>query len=213
MNLEKNQPARRGRPLDPAKKADIIVAAGCLFMEQGFHDTSMDQIARAAGVSKLTLYHRFADKDALFAAVIRDKCQQYLPDDLFAAFDTLPPQEALLSFGRAFLGLLTSAESLAMHRMLMAEAAQNPHMTKLFYQSGPMRVKAALLEKMVCWQDQGILVNISPMAARDFFAALFAGSDLYLRAMLNPAQAINPAEIDAYVKQAVDFFVLRTLKL
>ena len=205
----KNPVVRRGRPLDPAKKAAIVEAAGCLFLEQGFRATSMDQIARAAGVSKLTLYHRFADKDALFAAVVQHKCQQYLPDDLFAGFDHAPPRAALTAFGQGFLRLLTGAESLGMYRMLLAETTHTPHLAGLFYQAGPMRVKTALLEKITLWQQQGMFGDISPVMARDFFIALFSGSDIHMQAMLHPGFFIDTVLIDAYVAQAVDFFLGR----
>lgn len=208
--MQMNEPVskpRRGRPSDPAKKTAIVHAAACLFMEQGFHHTSMDQIAQSAGVSKLTLYHRFADKEALFAAMIQERCQHYLPDDLFAAFDHMAFRPALLQFGAAFLRLLTSPESLAMHRLLMAEAHQNPNLSQLFYQSGPMRVKTALLEKFSRCQHLFVSGALSPGAARDLLLALFAGSDLYLRAMLHPGMSISDDEISNYAIQAVDFFM------
>jgi len=53
-----------------AKREEAVMeAAAGLFLRHGFRKASMDEIARAAGVSKPTLYAHFADKDALFAAV------------------------------------------------------------------------------------------------------------------------------------------------
>src|SRR5215475_4527475 len=53
----------------PAKKLAVLKAALRLFLEQGFGATSMDAIARAAGVSKATLYAHVKSKEELFAAI------------------------------------------------------------------------------------------------------------------------------------------------
>ncbi len=52
-----------GRPKDLGKRASILEAAKRLFIEQGYLGVSMDQIAAAAGVSKLTVYSHFGDKE------------------------------------------------------------------------------------------------------------------------------------------------------
>src|SRR5690606_22208157 len=57
--------ASPGRPKDLAKRAAILQAAERMFLQHGFEGVSMDQIAAAAGVSKLTVYSHFGDKDAL----------------------------------------------------------------------------------------------------------------------------------------------------
>ena len=78
------KPASPGRPKDLGKRAAILEAAKRLFSDQGFDGASMDQIAAEAGVSKLTVYSHFGDKEALFSAAVRAKCEEMLPDDLFA---------------------------------------------------------------------------------------------------------------------------------
>ena len=65
--------ASPGRPKDLEKRAAILAAAKQLFPEQGFDGTSMDAIATAAGVSKLTVYSHFTDKEGLFVEAIRDR--------------------------------------------------------------------------------------------------------------------------------------------
>ena len=63
------KPAGPGRPKDPGKRAAILDAAKRMFVSHGFERVSMDQIAAEAGVSKLTVYSHFGDKDRLFARV------------------------------------------------------------------------------------------------------------------------------------------------
>ena len=54
----------------------VLDAATALFMAQGYGAVSMDAIARAAGVSKATLYAHFSSKDQLFATIIGEACRQ-----------------------------------------------------------------------------------------------------------------------------------------
>ena len=58
----------RARGYDDQRQA-IIARAGELFARQGYHATSMNQVAEACGLSKATLYHYFRDKDALLVHI------------------------------------------------------------------------------------------------------------------------------------------------
>ena len=66
--MSSNEPKRTGRPADEAKREAILAAAAASFFEHGFAASSIEQIAADAGVSKVTIYNRFGDKRALFAA-------------------------------------------------------------------------------------------------------------------------------------------------
>lgn len=60
----------RGRPRDPRADQAILAAALELFTEHGHAGTSIEQVARRAGVGKLTVYRRWASKDELIAAAV-----------------------------------------------------------------------------------------------------------------------------------------------
>src|SRR3978361_1733983 len=72
-----------GRPKDLEKRAAILDAAKRLFPHSGFDGTSMDAIAADAGVSKLTVYSHFTDKETLFVAAILARCEEQMPQTLF----------------------------------------------------------------------------------------------------------------------------------
>jgi AcrR family transcriptional regulator len=55
-----------------ARRAQLIGAAASVFLANGFDKTSMDQVANAAGVSRLIVYRIFASKEELYRAVLRD---------------------------------------------------------------------------------------------------------------------------------------------
>jgi AcrR family transcriptional regulator len=56
----------------PTRRAAILRAAATAFAERGFAATSMDDVAFAAGITRLIVYRHFDSKDALYAAVLQD---------------------------------------------------------------------------------------------------------------------------------------------
>src|SRR3984885_11066633 len=59
---------------DSAKRRQIVEGARSIFLAQGFDAASMNDIARAAGVSKGTLYVYFDNKEQLFQAIVQEEC-------------------------------------------------------------------------------------------------------------------------------------------
>ena len=57
----------------------IVEAAGRLFVEKGFEETSMSDIAAAAGINRTALHYYFHTKDKMFQAVFGDIVQEFLP--------------------------------------------------------------------------------------------------------------------------------------
>ena len=75
----------RGRPRDPRTDRAILAAALELFVEHGHAGTSIEQVARRAGVGKLTVYRRWQSKDELIAAALaaaREEIVSPDPDEL-----------------------------------------------------------------------------------------------------------------------------------
>jgi len=73
----------------------ILDAARSVFEQYGARRANVDDIAAAAGVSRSTLYRRYATKDDLLAAVVMRETETFL-DDLDAVAADLPPQEAVI---------------------------------------------------------------------------------------------------------------------
>src|SRR6202140_1780172 len=84
-----------GRPsrLQSAQLSDrILDVATALFLGHGFGATSIEEVARRAGISKRTFYHRFRGKEELFEAVVRRLIERWTPP-----FDAAPFEGASLS--------------------------------------------------------------------------------------------------------------------
>src|SRR5918911_4798758 len=88
MSLE-SEPGHRmqprghgGRPsrLESARLSDrILDVATALFLGDGFGATSIEAVAKRAGISKRTFYHRFSGKEMLFEAVVRRMIERWSP--------------------------------------------------------------------------------------------------------------------------------------
>lgn len=195
-----------GRPKDLGKRAAILDAAKRLFSSHGFDGVSMDQIATGAGVSKLTVYSHFGDKESLFGAAVRAKCEEQLPPELFLVGLEGNLREQITAIARAFFALVTSEEAVAMHRMMMVPGTGDSHVRELFWQAGPQRVKegfAAFLREEVA---QGALDIPDVERAASQFLCLLKG-ELHMQMMCGLCCTLASEDVDAHIAATVDLFL------
>ena len=124
---------------DSAKRRQIIDGARAVFLAQGFDAASMNDIARAAGVSKGTLYVYFRHKEQLFEAIVEQECEAQAE----GIFDLDPNDhdvEAVLTrLGLAYVRFLCRPEKASAIRTVIAIAERMPELGRKFYESGPAR--------------------------------------------------------------------------
>lgn len=195
-----------GRPKDLGKRAAILDAAKRLFSTHGFDGVSMDQIATEAGVSKLTVYSHFGDKESLFGAAVRAKCEEQLPPELFLVGLEGNLRQQVTAIARAFFALVTSEEAVAMHRMMMVPGTGDAHVRELFWQAGPQRVKegfAAFLRDEVA---QGALDIPDVERAASQFLCLLKG-EMHMQMMCGLCCTLAGDEVDAHIAATVDLFL------
>ena len=198
--------AAPGRPKDLGKGSAILEAARQLFTGQGFDATSMDQIAAAAGVSKLTVYSHFGDKETLFAAVVKSYCEQQLPDTLFEAHPELPVRERLLQVGRAFFGMISTPEAVAGHRILCSPRMAESPLPRMFWEAGPERVQAAFADLLRRRIERGELeIDDVPRAAAQFFTLL--KGEAHARMVFGCCPGMPGGEAEHHVAATVDMFL------
>jgi TetR/AcrR family transcriptional repressor of mexJK operon len=163
-----------GRPKDLEKRAAILDAAKRLFPQSGFEGTSMDAIAAEAGVSKLTVYSHFKDKETLFVAAIAARCEEQMPATLFDVDQEAPVRRQLEAIGHAFFALITAPEAVALNRLLNAgSCAGAEKLGQLFWEAGPQRVQSGMQQFLRHEVDAGQLeITDIPRAASQFFALL-----------------------------------------
>lgn len=205
MTLAVAKPCGPGRPKDLEKRAAILAAAKRLFPLSGFEGTSMDTIAAEAGVSKLTVYSHFNDKETLFVAAVRARCQDQLPDALFDVDITGPVRGQLVAIARAFLALITSDEAISLHRLLTSSGS-SPKLAQLFWEAGPLRMRQSFEQFLAKEVEAGQLdIPDITRAASQFFALL--KGELHARLLCGCTQSISAKDIDDHVAATTDLFL------
>jgi AcrR family transcriptional regulator len=122
-------PRRAGRPDAQAAEALdrlILSTATRLFIEQGYAETSMEQIAASAGAGKQTLYRRYPGKEELFKAVIDAQTRTLLQSASRAESVSSDPMQGLYEVCRAAFELVLTPQMIDVHRVLVAEARRFP---------------------------------------------------------------------------------------
>jgi len=175
QKIELAHRASGGRPRDPGKDQAILAAACETFFERGFNRTAMAEVAARAGVSKVTLYSRFADKEALFEAVVR-----YEVGKMAKEFDNWPYAdgslpERLNAFGSILLRFLFSSRHHMLDRMLSQEFAAKPDMARRFYQAGPGAFRLRLGAMLAASAAAGDISLDDPLLAAGDLASLWMG--------------------------------------
>ncbi|MBS3960134.1 MAG: TetR/AcrR family transcriptional regulator [Xanthomonadaceae bacterium] len=202
-------PARAGtpgRPKDPEKRAALIEAAGALFCQHGFEAVSLEAIAQAAGVSKLTIYSHFGDKEGLFTAAVETRCRQQLPHGLFERPDGLPLRDALVAIGRAFVALVFSEDALQLNRTMAAQGQGNGRLAALYFAAGPKRVLDEMEGFLRGVQAGGQLALDDPREAAAQFFVLLKGLE-HLRCLIGLCPPPSPERLALHVERCVDLFL------
>ncbi len=122
---------------DSAKQRQIVAGARAVFMAHGFDAASMGEIAKAAGVSKGTLYVYFKDKDELFKAIVEKECM-FQAEGIFELDVADPDIEGTLTrVGIAFVQALCEPSRQSPMRAVIAIADRMPNIGRTFYETGP----------------------------------------------------------------------------
>ena len=198
--------AAPGRPKDPEKRAAILEASKRLFLTQGYERVSMDQIASEAGVSKLTVYSHFGDKDSLFGEAVRAHCEQGMPTSLFDEDAQTPLRERLEVIGHAFFAMVMATDAVAGHRILCSPQVTASALASVFWEAGPQRVQeafAALLERRI---KAGELQIDNPQRASAFFFTLIKGEP-HAQAVIGYCCGGEVDDPDQHISAVVDMFV------
>jgi TetR/AcrR family transcriptional repressor of mexJK operon len=128
MNQIKNYQSQKGTI---NKAEQILNGARPEFLRHGYDCTSMDKIAKSAGVSKQTLYSHFCDKDGLFTALV-----ERIAAEKFRMVWSQPlqgkPDQVLRSLAQRVLNNINDPEYVCFIRLITAESAKRPDLCEVF---------------------------------------------------------------------------------
>ncbi|MDS9469508.1 TetR/AcrR family transcriptional regulator [Paracoccus sp. MBLB3053] len=190
---------------DSPKRQQILDGARRMFLQKGFEGASMQDVARAAEVSKGTLYVYFDSKEAMFQALVLEECDRMQEAMRRIATGTGSVEQELHAIGRQMLLTLLQPEVLAAMRMMIGAAEKFPDLARQIYASGPARSIRTLSEYLELRCLRGDLrIDDCHAASAEFLDLVVAG--LQRRALLM-MPLLSDEDIELHVASRVSRFL------
>jgi AcrR family transcriptional regulator len=190
---------------DSSKRRQILEGARKVFLDLGFDGASMGEIARAAGVSKGTLYVYFADKSRLFEAIVEEETLEQGK----LAFNFDPERDVtttLTEFGQAYIQMLCRPGGGSATRTVMAIAERMPEVGRRFYNNVIAHTIARLADYLEGHTGSGDLaIDDCQLAATQFMQMCQAS--LFMPFIFQAAPAPSAERIAQVVGSATRMFL------
>jgi AcrR family transcriptional regulator len=194
---------KKGRKFD-----QVLEGARQVFLSDGFEGASVDDIAKAAGVSKATLYSYFPDKRFLFMQVAKTECARQADHAIETINMDAPVQKVLCDIALEMMEFITSQFGKRIFRICVGESDRFPELGREFYESGPMMIRNRLVEYFQKAVAKGELDITDFELAADQFHEL-CKADLFPRMVFNMTEDFSKAEKMRVVDGAVEMFMAR----
>lgn len=191
-----------------AKAYTVLRAARTIFFTHGFSGATTDMIQREAAVSKSTVYAHYANKEALFVAVIEAECQAFADTVRSIKFYPGKLKETLTALAQAYLKILLSESGLSLHRIIVAEGPRFPALARTFFMAGPSVIIAMVSEQIDSAVASGEveLGSLDAEEAARVFIHLVRSEPQFLY-VIHPDYTSVPKQIDRWVTVAVETFM------
>jgi TetR/AcrR family transcriptional repressor of mexJK operon len=164
--MTKKQVVAQGR-----KFLQVLAGARDVFLRDGYAGAGVDDIARAANVSKATLYAYFPDKRLMFQEVMKRELADLCAGAAFRGSMAAPVEETLPRILHEIATWLSSPRSQDLYRIHLAEAGRFPELAETYRAVMRTKLVAPLEEQLTQWVKRGDLtIKDVPLAARQLIA-------------------------------------------
>jgi TetR/AcrR family transcriptional repressor of mexJK operon len=160
-------------PSANANRGRVLRAATSAFLAHGYR-SSVEQIARRAGVAKQTVYHHFPSKDELFKDVARELARRVLIELEDAPRDL---RGALVAFGEAYRSRALGAQGIATFRTLVPEIPRFRALARAMYAASAGEMARRLAQAIGRAMDEGRLRREDPRFAAELLLGMLVGHD------------------------------------
>jgi AcrR family transcriptional regulator len=192
--------------LDTAKRQQILDGARRCFLAQGFDGTSMNEIVKAAGVSKGTVYAYFPSKEKLFEALIFQDRRHQAEQAVVIEDEGRPIEEVLHDLALRMGKMFKSPDTIAYVRVVIAAAEKFPEIGRAFYEAGPNygnKVIAAYFKRKM---DDGTLRAADPtLAAMQFCELVQCG--LMKPRLFASESIVGTFEVERVIESGLNLFL------
>lgn len=200
------RPSRRPTLEESAALDEVIrEAAIATFLDHGFNGATMDAVARAAGVTRATLYARYPDKETLFRVVVHWALKERGPvaaPEVDLEVDDL--RAALVSIAHAARARAIDPETIRLSVLLMTEVPRFPELVPKAHQFARYPHMQQVIEVLHRHQAAGLVAVEDAELAAEQFLAVVASHPARLAAF--GMRRHEEAE-ERFVQHAVDLFI------
>ena len=193
-------------PFDSTKRQQILDGARKCFLAQGFDGASMNDIVKAAGVSKGTVYAYFPSKEKLFEALVYHDRRLQAEQTVHHLDDDRPVAEVLTELGLRMVERMTSEDTIAQVRMVAATSAKFPEIGRAFFQAGPAFAIARIKTYFEAKMAQGQLRQVDAEMAAMQFIDLVSGC-LHKPRLFNAQDLFTKRDPEQVVAAGVDLLL------
>lgn len=193
-------------PRQSEKRQNILKVATEMFLAEGYAGVSVDGIIARIGGSKRTIYAYFDGKDGLFAAIIAQLCEEIVNPITHMDLKRKPLHEALSTIAHTFLEVVLAPRTLALHRLVVAEAPRAPEAARSFFDAAPATAYRCLTEYFT-WADGAGLVAPGDAQTRAVIFLDALTGDMQLRCLLGLMDSPSQTERQHLIEEAIRIFI------
>ncbi|WP_347137729.1 TetR/AcrR family transcriptional regulator [Paracoccus sp. SSK6] len=186
------------------KFRQVVRGAAAIFLRDGYAGASVDDIARAAQVSKATLYSYFPDKTLMFHEAMRAEVARL--DFVLDIDPSLEPVQGIPRITAQVAAWLVEPAQIALYRIHVAEAARFADLSASFHEALTRMLRGRIRPCLDRWMASGLLLIDDTDTAAGQLVAL-AGMGLQEPALLGRSQAATQAAVQTSAADAAALFL------
>jgi TetR/AcrR family transcriptional repressor of mexJK operon len=206
LAVERPGVGRPTRAQQEQRHEELLDVALDIFLERGFEQTTMEEIAIQVGMSKRTVYARYDDKASLFKAAVRRAIERYtVPREAVEAIATDDLEETLAAIARQRIANVATPVATKLQRILSAQSYRFPELFNDAFEEGAGPTVSFLSDLFVRYNAQGEINVTEPQRAATAFLSLAVGGPARI---IVSGNKLDDAEIEKHIRFAVDLFLV-----
>jgi len=207
-NLTVSRPGvgRPTRAQQEQRHEELLNVALDIFLERGFEQATMEEIAIQVGMSKRTVYARYEDKGTLFKAAVRRAIERYtVPREALEAVATDDLEETLAAIARLRIANVATPVATKLQRILSAQSYRFPELFHAAFEEGAGPTIGFLTDLFERFSKEGEINVTEPQRAATAFLSLAVGGPARI---IVSGNKVDDTEIEKHIRFAVGLFLL-----
>lgn len=197
-----------GRPTraqQAQRHEELLNVALDIFLERGFDQSTVEDIATAVGMSKRTVYARYEDKAALFKAAVRRAIERYtIPRAEIEAIAKGDLEQSLTRIAHVRISNLATPIATKLQRILIAQTYRFPELFTAAFEEGAGPTVDFLTDLFAHHIAIGEISTPDPRRAAIAFLSLVVGGPAR---MIVSGHMLDAVEIENRIRFAVELFL------